>query len=254
MNTLIGIWIFVLGLCVGSFLNVAIIRGMKGEQIVSGRSHCTTCDYELTWRDNIPLVSYIMLKGKCRNCGQHISLQYPVVEALNALCWVLIFVCRGLTMTSVLYMVASSCMIALSVVDLKIQEIPMVYNEIILLCGFLNMIHTKDFKSAIIGMLCVPVFLMLVALITRGRGIGFGDVKFEIAAGFLLGWKFAILSFYIGCVALVISYVILHKVKVKGFEGRQVPFGPALSLGAFVMMLAGEPISQAVFSWLTGGI
>ena len=87
MEVLIGFWITVLGLCVGSFLNVVVIRGLKGEQIVRGGSHCTTCNYQLKWYENIPLISYIMLKGKCRNCGKHISLQYPIIEAINGIGW-----------------------------------------------------------------------------------------------------------------------------------------------------------------------
>ena len=252
MGFFIGLWIFIIGLCVGSFINVVVIRDLNGEQFVKGRSHCMSCNHELAWYDNIPLFSYISLRGNCRYCGKHISLQYPVVEAINGISWLLIFIVNGANITSIIYMLAISSLLTLSIFDLKTEEIPFIFTIIVGVLGLINMFIIGSYKDSIIGAFAVPAFLMLVAIITSGRGIGTGDIKLEVAIGILLGFKQAVLSFYAGCIILIIAYIILHKIKVRGFESNQVPFGPALSFGAFIMMLCGSGLVDIIMNWIKG--
>ena len=251
MNALIGFWVTLMGLCVGSFLNVVVIRGLKGEQIVKGSSHCTTCDYQLKWYDNIPLISYILLKGKCRKCGKHISLQYPIVEALNGFGWLFIFIKNGLSVLSISYMLVLSCMIVISLVDLNIQEIPFFYVIIIGVAGLISTIANGTYKDSALAVAIMAIFLIIIAFVTSGRGIGGGDIKLEIALAILLGMK-GVLSFYIGCVVLLIAYPILNKLNINGFETHKVPFGPYLCIGAYIMMIFGDPLLNIVKIWLFG--
>lgn len=252
MNTLIAFWVFILGLCVGSFLNVVIIRGLRKEQIIKGSSHCNNCDYTLKWYDNIPVISYILLKGKCRNCGEKISIQYPIIEIITGISSLWIYLVNGNTIKTVLYILVIFCMIVISMVDLKIQEIPILLVYIIGIVAIINTILNKSYKDSILGFVAIPVFLLIILLLTSGRGIGGGDIKLEAVLGLLLTWKYSILSFYIGCVSLVIAYPILRKLKIKGFDTNKVPFGPYLCFGAFIMMIYGEQIVSFVTRFMFG--
>ena len=255
MQYLIGIWVFIIGACIGSFLNVVIIRGLKNEQIISGRSHCTTCDYELKWYDNIPIISYIMLGGKCRKCKEHISLQYPLVEAGNAACWLILYLKYGFSVATVLYMISVSSMFVISIVDLKIKEIPSTHNLIILICGVL-LVVTKSIqvKEAILGALVVSLFLLAVYLfcliVLSLEAIGEGDIKLEFAIGLCLGLKLTVTGFYIGCILAIIIHSLLRLLKIKGFESNMLPFGPYLCLGAFIALIYGNQIADKVLLFL----
>ena len=202
MQTLIGVWVFIVGACIGSFLNVVIIRGLKNEQIVRGPSHCTTCDYVLKWYDNIPIISYIMLGGRCRSCHKHISLQYPIVESITAVTWLLLYIEYGIQVKTALYMVACASMIVIAVVDLKIQEIPSTHQLIIFICGVLNLVFKGlPMKEAFTGFLTVPVFLIIVYIfclfVLKVEAIGIGDIKLEAVIGLLLGLKLSVTELFI---------------------------------------------------------
>jgi len=249
MQIFIGIWVFIIGACIGSFLNVVIIRGLKNEQFVKGPSHCTTCDYILKWYDNIPIISYIILGGKCRNCHKHISLQYPIVEALTAIAWLLIYLRLGLNIKAILYMIVTASMIVISVVDIKIQEIPSTHQLIILICGIINLATGGiAIKSAIAGLLTIPALLLIMFIIVLFvfsiESIGMGDIKLEAVIGLLIGLKPAVTSFYLGCIVALIVHSLLRIIKVKGFETNRLPFGPYLCFGAYIAMLYGTEIAD----------
>lgn len=143
-------------------------------------------------------------------------------------------------------------MIVISMVDLKIQEIPILLVYIIGIVAIINTILNKSYKDSILGFVIIPVFLLIILLITSGRGIGGGDIKLEAVLGLLLTWKYSILSFYIGCIVLVIAYPILRKLKIKCFDTNKVPFGPYLCFGAFIMMIYGEQIVSFVTRFMFG--
>ncbi len=230
--------IFVFGILIGSFLNVCIYRIPRKESIVWTRSHCMGCGYQLAWFDNIPLFSYLILKGKCRKCHQRISLQYPLIEALNALLYVLVFIVNGDSVTSVLYCFATSALIVLSVIDWRTYEIPMGINIFLFVLGMMKVIlDYANWSDYVIGFFAVSSFLFVLFLFTKGRGIGFGDIKLMAACGLLLGWKLIILALFVGCILGSIIHII--RMKVSKVD-HVLAFGPYLALGIYLSMLFGN--------------
>ena len=135
----IYICVFLFGIVIGSFLNVCILRIPEGESIVTDRSHCMNCGYQLKWYDLVPLFSYLFLGGKCRKCKNHISMQYPLVEAANGILWVLVFAVNGINVDSVLYCLMTSALLTLSVIDFRTYEIPLGINVFILALGLIHL-------------------------------------------------------------------------------------------------------------------
>lgn len=238
VETIMYAVIFLYGIVIGSFLNVCILRIPLKESIAKERSHCMNCGYKLAWYDLIPLFSYIFLGGKCRKCRQHISLQYPLVEALNGVLYVLVFVVSGWSIDSVIYCLLTSALIVLSVIDFRTYEIPFGINLFILALGLIHFVfHLGDWVTYGIGLVAVSGFLWILYQLSRGAAIGGGDVKLMGAAGLLLGWKLAILAFLAGCI--IGSVIHLIRMKVSGAE-RRLAMGPYLSAGIFIAALWGN--------------
>lgn len=234
--------VFLYGIIIGSFVNVCIYRIPAKEDIVKMRSHCMNCGYQLQWYDLIPLFSYIQLRGKCRKCGQRISVQYPFIEALNGALWLLIFIMCGWSVETLLYCFLFSALIALSVIDFRTYEIPIGINVFILALGLIRVV--TDYANWLdygIGLLSVSGFLYLLYLATKGRGIGGGDVKLMAVCGLLLGWKQIILAFALGC----IIGSIVHLIRMKLTKAEHVlAMGPYLSVGVMIAALWGEQMIQ----------
>lgn len=234
------IMIFVFGIVIGSFVNVLIYRLPKNENIATKQSHCMNCGHKLKWYDLVPLFSWLFLRGKCRYCKDKISIQYPLVELINGIGYVLIFVVCGLNLSSILYSLCFSMLVAITVIDWRTYEIPLGLNIVILTLGIIQCIlDYGNWKLYLIGMVSVSGFLFLLFVITGGRGIGGGDIKLMFAAGLLLGWKKIILALIIGCILGSIIHLILMKVSKKG---RMLAFGPYLSAGILLAILFGEQL------------
>ena len=230
--------IFLYGIVIGSFLNVCILRIPLKESVAKERSHCMSCGYQLAWFDLVPLFSYIFLGGKCRKCKTHISLQYPLVEALNGVLYVLIFLVNGWSIDSVIYCLLTSALIVLSVIDFRTYEIPFGINLFILALGLIHLVfHLGDWLEYGIGLLAVSGFLWLLYQLSGGTAIGGGDVKLMGAAGLLLGWKHAIVAFLLGCILGSVIHVI--RMKVSGAE-HKLAMGPYLAAGIFIAALWGN--------------
>ena len=160
---LLYIVIFLYGIVIGSFLNVLIYRIPKKENIVTTRSHCMNCGYQLRWYDLVPLFSYLALGGRCRKCKAHISVQYPVIEALNGVLYLLVFWKYGMSVDSLVYCLLFSALLALSVIDFRTYEIPVGFNLFILALGLIHgAFHYTQWLDFLIGFLCVSVFLLLL--------------------------------------------------------------------------------------------
>ncbi|MDE6516414.1 MAG: prepilin peptidase, partial [Acetatifactor sp.] len=219
--------VFLYGIIIGSFLNVCIYRIPKKENIATTRSHCMSCGYQLKWYDLIPLFSYLVLGGKCRKCGGKISAQYPLVEALNGGLYLLIFWRYGLSIDSLLYCLLFSALIVLSVIDFRTYEIPLGINLFILTLGLIRIVmDLSNWFFYGIGLLSVSIPLLLIYLVTRGRGIGGGDVKLMAVTGLLLGWELNLLGFLLGCI--LGSVIHICRMKIAG-EGRVLAMGPYLA-------------------------
>lgn len=236
--TLLGCVIFIYGILIGSFLNVCIYRIPKKENIVTTRSHCMNCDYQLRWYDLIPLFSWISLGGKCRKCGTKISVQYPLIEALNGILYVAVFLCYGFSIETLLYCLLTSALIVLSVIDFRIYEIPVGINWFIAGIGLIRVLtDMSDWTEYVIGFFSVSAFLYLLYILTKGRGIGGGDIKLMAVSGLVLGWKCNVLGFICGCIVGVIIHIFLMIITKKD---HVMAMGPYLSIGIFLSVLFGD--------------
>ncbi len=234
------IMIFLIGISIGSFLNVCIYRIPEKEDIVLERSHCMSCGNVLKWYELIPLFSFLAQGGKCRSCKAKLSIQYPLIELINGLIYLWIFAVNGFSVESILFCVCASVLIVISVIDWRTYEIPFGCNIIIGILGIvrvlLNLTHWYDY---VIGFFVVSGLFLLIYWITKGRGIGGGDIKLMAAAGLLLGWQNILLALMIGSIAGSIIHLSLMKIRGKD---RVLAFGPYLAFGIFISMLYGNEI------------
>lgn len=247
-NIIFGIVIFLFGIVIGSFLNVCIYRIPAGESLSKKRSHCMSCGYQLRWFDLVPLFSYLFLRGKCRKCKEHISAQYPIVEFVNGVLYVLVFVINGWSIDSAIYCLLTSALLVLSVIDFRTYEIPFGINLFILALGLVHLgLHLGDWVTYVIGSVAVSGFLQILYWVSGGRAIGGGDVKLMWAAGLLIGWKLSILALFLGCILGSVIHII--RMKVSG-EGHVLAMGPYLAVGIFISVLWGEPFINWYISLL----
>lgn len=233
-----GIVVFLYGIVIGSFLNVLIYRIPKKENIVTVRSHCMSCGYELKWYDLVPLFSYLALGGKCRKCKTKLSVQYPLIEGLNGVLYLVVFTRFGISIESLLYCFLFSALLALSVIDFRTYEIPVGFNIFILTLGLTRIVTDyRNWIVYVVGFTSVSVFLWILYYLSRGRAIGGGDVKLMAVTGLLIGWKLNVLAFLIGCILGSVIHIIRMKVTK---EGHVLAMGPYLSLGVAISVLFGE--------------
>ena len=240
------ILVFLYGIVIGSFLNVCIYRLPKKENIVKIRSHCMNCGYQLKWYDLIPLFSYLTLGGRCRKCKQKISIQYPIIEALNGVLYMILFAEYGLSIETLLYCLLFSALLTLSVIDFRTYEIPLGINLFILALGLIRVATDyTNWPYYVIGLVCVSGILFLLYWISGGRAIGGGDVKLMAACGLLLGWQLIVTGFVFGCI--LGSVVHLLRMKISK-EGHVLALGPYLSVGVMASVLWGA----SFWSWYLG--
>lgn len=235
--------IFIFGITIGSFLNVCIYRIPLHQSIVMVSSHCMTCGRKLKWYDMVPIFSWLLLGGKCRSCKSKISLQYPVIESLNGILYVVICLVNGMDLFSLIYCLMTSALLTLSLIDWRTYEIPPGINAFLFILGVTAAVLDRgNLLSHLAGMVCVSGFLGILYLISRGRAIGGGDIKLMFACGLILGWKQIILAFLLGCI--IGSVIHLIRIRVQG-EGHVLAMGPYLSAGIFLAALWGN----AWISW-----
>lgn len=238
--------IFLFGITIGSFLNVCIYRIPKHEDIVKTRSHCMTCGYQLKWYDMFPVFSYLFLRGRCRKCSAKLSIQYPLIEMLNGIAYLLVVFVNGVNVESLLYCLLTSALLVLSVIDFRTYEIPFGINLFILALGLIRVVTDyHNFLTYLIGFLTVSVVLAVLYYASKGRAIGGGDVKLMAVCGLLLGWKLIVLAFLLGCVLGAVIHVI--RMKVSG-EDHVLAMGPYLSMGVFIAALWGNQM----LTWYLG--
>lgn len=240
--------LFIYGIVIGSFVNVLIYRLPKKEDFVSIRSHCMSCGYQLRWFDLIPIVSWVIYGGKCRKCGQKISAQYPLIEALNGILYVLVGIVYGISIDTVLLCLASSVLVAISVIDFRTMIIPPGLNYTIGILGIIRMlVDYRHFYNYLYGFISVALFLLILYTISKGRWIGGGDIKLMAATGLLIGWKLNILAFFLGC----IYGSVIHLIRMKmSHKGHVLALGPYLAGGVMTAILVGDKI----INWYIGKI
>lgn len=235
----------IFGALIGSFLNVCILRLPQEESIVTPGSHCPHCKKPITFYDNIPLVSYLVLKGKCRQCRGSISLQYPLIEGITALSSLLLIMKFGPSLSFLFYFSFVAALIVITVIDLYHQIIPDVISLPGIGVGLLAslMIPQITFFNSLIGILIGGGSLFLVATLYqwlfKREGMGGGDVKLLAMIGAFLGWKAVILTILLSSLIGSITGIIIMVSKGKDFK-YAIPFGPFLSLGAVISLFYGE--------------
>lgn len=230
--------IFIFGITIGSFLNVCIYRIPLGESIVTAPSHCMTCGRKLKWYDMVPVFSWLVLGGKCRNCKSKISVQYPIIEGVNGILYVMICAVNGLEWSSMIYCFMASALLVLSIIDWRTYEIPFGINVFLFVLGVaMTILDRGNLAEHLIGMICVSGLLGILYLLTGGRAIGGGDIKLMFACGLILGWKLILLAFFLGCIIGSVVHIIRMSVKKAG---RMLAMGPYLSVGILLAALWGN--------------
>jgi leader peptidase (prepilin peptidase)/N-methyltransferase len=243
----LSLFALVTGMVVGSFLNVCICRMPKGESVVTPPSHCPACDYRIRWYDNIPLLSYMLLRGKCRGCGMRISIQYPLVELLNGVLTLALFLRFGPTLAFLVLFLFCSALVVITFIDLEHQIIPdeISLSGIVLGFVFSFFIQGHSWLNSLLGILLGGGSLLLVAYVyqrlTGNEGMGGGDIKLLAMMGAFLGWK-AIL-FIVFASSLVGSVVGITIMLVQKKDSKlAIPFGPYLAFGAVLYIFYGRQL------------
>lgn len=245
--------IFILGLIVGSFSNVCIYRIPRNESIIYPASHCPKCRSNISPKDNIPLLSYILLKGRCRNCKSKISIQYPIVELLTGLIYLVIYLIYGLSIQTLIYIILLSALIIIAFIDLNEQIVPDVISLPGIVIGFIISFFVPyiSFINSALGVLGGGGIILIIGLagsvIFKKEAMGGGDVKLAAMIGAFLGWRYIIISLFLGFFLGALAGIFLILSKIKSREDV-VPFGPFIVLGSFITLLWGEQI----ISWYIG--
>lgn len=253
--------VFIFGICIGSFLNVVIIRLPRHESLIKRSSHCMTCQAKIRPIDLIPVFSWIFLRGKCHNpeCHAKISARYPIVEALNGILYVLTFLVLDINAKAIITCVLMSLLIIIAFMDWDTQEIDLIFVALILLLAVPAAIFTDDVKllHRFIGAFAISLPFFLIGEISRPiirkkydddfRAIELGDTYLMAAAGALLGTQAVIVSALIGIVAAAVGGSITKIVT----KDSKFAFGPYLSIGIAAAMLWGNDIAGWYISLLT---
>lgn len=230
--------IFIFGITIGSFLNVCIYRIPLHESIVTAPSHCMSCGEKLKWFDMVPVFSWLVLGGRCRSCKTKISAQYPIIEGVNGILYVVICVVNGLNYMSLVYCLMASALLVLSVIDWRTYEIPFGINVFLFVLGIAGtVLDSGNWIEYLIGAVCISGILGILYLLSNGSAIGGGDIKLMFACGLILGWKLILLAFVLGCIVGSVVHVI--RIRVQG-AGRVLAMGPYLSVGILVAALWGN--------------
>lgn len=248
INVLIVGLVFMFGMCIGSFLNVCIYRLPSSMSIINPpRSFCPQCNSAIQFYDNIPVLSYLWLKGRCRNCKASISLRYPLVELMTGILAIAVLFMFGLTLESVVYFVFISSLLVITFIDIDHKIIPDIITLPGIPIGLAASIVLPDmtFKSSLLGFLVGGGSLLLVAwtysLITHKEGMGGGDIKLLGMIGTFIGWKGVIFTIFAASLTGTFVGIIVILLKEKNLKFA-LPFGPFLSIGAMSYVFFGEKV------------
>jgi len=255
MDIFLTILCFIVGTVMGSFYNVVIYRVPEGRSIIKPRSSCGACGKVLEPMDLIPVFSYLFLKGKCRYCKQPISFQYPLVELLTGLLFVVLFLRFSISVEFFFSVYMVSILLIMFFIDLKYMIIP---NGLVIsaLIGSIALFAVRFFYKdsivvnepwyfSLLGMIIPSLFLLLVALFgyvaNKGEAMGMGDVKIFVPIGLFLGLKLSVLALFLSMLIGGLTGLILMITGIKGRKS-QVPFGPFIAVASFISLLYGNEI------------
>ena len=247
-ESIAGPVLFLLGLCVGSFLNVVIARVPEGRSIVGPGSACPRCSTPIAWYDNVPLLSFALLRARCRKCGEPISWRYPVVELVTGLLFVLALAERGLTIDLIPALLLVAGLVAITGIDLDHQLIPDVISipGIVVGLAVSTLTGRPGWLDSLVGVVIGGGIFLLIIVASRG-GMGGGDMKLGAMLGAFLGWKLVLVAILIAILAGGVFAIVVLLLRRKGRRDA-VQFGPFLALGGVVSLFWGE----SLLAWYLG--
>lgn len=251
--------VFLFGICIGSFLNVVILRLPKNESLIKRASHCMTCGTKIRAIDLIPVFSWLFLRGKCHSCGEKISPRYPIVESLNGLLYVLVFFVMDFNAESIITCVLFSLLVVIGFMDWDTLEMdPIILGLIFILAVPLHFLtDSLTLKDRIIGALCVSIPFFIIGEVCRLvmkkcrdeniRGIELGDTLLMFAAGAVIGTQAIVVSAFLGIIIAAVCGLINKMVSGES----KFAFGPYLAIGIAIGSLWGENIADWYIGLLT---
>ena len=250
------LFVIILGGLWGSFANVCIYRLPLDKGVVSGRSYCPKCKKQITWKDNIPIISYLLLNGKCRKCKKPISSQYALVEFLSILFFTIIYFIYGITLTTLLLMILSLSFIIIFFIDLKHFIIPNEITFSMMALGFLksfdpnlNSLFPNYINSLIGGLLGYGIIWSIIYFykqVRKKEGMGLGDAKLFGVIGFWFGWIAIPFVIFISSVIALIS-VVPSLLKNSRSMSSQIPFGPYIIIGTLIFLFFENSFKSLLF-------
>lgn len=243
--------VFVFGAVVGSFLNVCVHRMPRGESIVSPPSHCPRCNEEIMWHDNVPLVSYLVLRARCRHCGVKISPRYWLIELLTAVLFLGVWLKFGGWLAPIYWVLIAGLIVA-TFIDFEHYIIPneITYGGIVIGLVFsaaypplmdrttLGAALGQSLAGVLVGGLTLWAVAWLGELIFKKEAMGFGDVKFLAAIGAFLGWEATLFTIFASSLIGGVVGLLLIIASRKGW-GMRIPYGPYIALGALLWLVCG---------------
>ena len=244
--------VFIFGSIWGSFSNVCIRRIPNNTSVIKGRSHCPSCNKLIKWYDNIPLISFLILKARCRDCSTTIDVKYFIIELISALNFVLIFYLFGFSSTTILFFILSIGFLIIFFIDLKHFIIPNEITYPLMMLGFLksfdpnlNLNLFPNFIDSLIGGFLGYIIIWLVIFIYKKfrnkEGMGLGDAKLVSLIGFWVGWiSIPFVIFFSSAIALI--KVIPDLIKNKKNLSSEIPFGPYLIVGCLTFLILNSQI------------
>jgi len=258
------ILVFILGLLIGSFLNVVILRMNTGRSVVTGRSACPRCSKKLSWFELVPVFSFLFQRGKCRGCKTRISFQYPIVELTTAVLFIVLYIKIPLAVgfsayswLSFLFSLIVACtLIVIAVYDTRHKIIPDMAVYLFILLGLLSIAVKETLfpgfsaTAALVEGVVVGLPFFLIWWLSKGKMMGFGDVKLALGIGWLLGasggFVALILAFWIGAIVGLFLIALSHNKSMKS----EIPFGPFLILGTLIASVWGITIGSIFPLWV----
>ena len=250
------IFVIILGGLWGSFANVCIYRLPIDKGVVSGRSFCPKCKKLITWKDNIPIISFLLLNGKCRNCNKKISSQYLIIELITIIYFLVVYYLFGISITTLLFLILGLFFIIIFFIDLKHYIIPNVLTFSLMVIGFvksfdpnLNPIFPNFINSligGIFGYLIIWSIIYFYKQVRNKEGMGLGDAKLLSAIGFWFGWiSIPFVIFLSSIIALL--FVIPSLIKKSKKLSSQIPFGPYIIIGTLIYLIFESNIQSIIF-------
>lgn len=247
MEIIISSMIFLLGLIIGSFLNVCIYRIPKEESIAFPPSHCGNCNHQLKPKDLIPVISYLFLKGKCRYCGEKVSKQYPLIELLTGILFLGVYLNYGLTFETIKYISLVPILIVIAIIDFKTEDIytsTTIFGAavgIVFLIAEYFITGNINLMSPLLGAIIPAAILGIMVYL---GGMGGGDVELIALIGLFLGFKLGILNLFISFIVGGLIAIILMIKRKKEEERRTMAFGPYIAIATYITLMWGNKLLQ----------